>query len=137
MASKWSFKYKRLNLINMKAELKRIYCPDYDIKTYYPENEDNFSVFLQIFVGIEGEEFEESFDVELFTPQYLIENHQGDEIVIGKRAIIVFDYNFSNLEKRLKKYCDSCTGSTWGEIANKLMRMGKWEFEDYYQKEGL
>jgi hypothetical protein len=37
----------------MKAELKRIYCPDFDIKNHFPEDENNFCIFLQIFVGIQ------------------------------------------------------------------------------------
>lgn len=118
----------------MRAELKRISSPDCeDLTTYYPEDIQNFSVLLQVFVGEEGKTVEESFDVELCTPKYLMDNYSKEEIIIGRRQIIVFDYNFTLLENRLKKYCQSCTGKTWEEIACKLMRMGRWEFEDYQE----
>jgi hypothetical protein len=31
----------------------------------------------------------------------------------------------------INQYCESCAGETWDEIAGKVGRLGRWEFEDY------
>jgi hypothetical protein len=116
----------------MRAELKRISSPDCeDLKTFNPEDGECFSLLLQIFVGKEDHKAEESFDVELCTPKYLLNNYSEDKILIGNRMIVVFNYNYLTLEQQIRRYCQNCTGITWEEVACKLMRMGKWEFEDY------
>jgi hypothetical protein len=40
-------------------------------------------------------------------------------------------YNFPRIEGFIRHYVDECSGETWEEIAEKLARLGKWEFEDY------
>ncbi|MGV3502982.1 MAG: Imm8 family immunity protein [Adhaeribacter sp.] len=50
---------------------------------------------------------------------------------IGRRMIVVYYYNYLALEQQIREYCQNCTGNTWEEVACKLTRMGKWEFEDY------
>ena len=58
----------------MKAELKRIHSPDADLDVYYPEDPENFSLFLQLMIGPEGEDSEESFDILICTPKWILDN---------------------------------------------------------------
>lgn len=119
-------------MINMKAEVKGFHSPDInDLEKFIPDIEDNFSFLLQIFVGTSGKEGEESFDVLICTPKWIQGNYKEDDIILGIHKIIVFKYDFNSLKRRLEKSINTITGDNWEEIANKIGRIGKWEFEDY------
>jgi len=116
----------------MKAELKRLHSPDVEnLITYIPDDPDSFSFLLQTFVGPKGEEGEEAFDIEVCTPAWLSENYREEDIVIGRHLLIVFNYDYERIFQRIKLYVESCSGDTWDEVAQKVGRIGKWEFEDY------
>lgn len=118
----------------MKAEIKYIHSPDIeDLETYIPCIEDNFRFLLQVFVGIKGEKGEESFDIEIYTPKWLLSNCAKNEIILPKYSLIVFEYNFERIFQRIKQLIESCTGNTWEEIAQKAGLIGHWEFEDYQE----
>ena len=116
----------------MYAELKWIHSPDIDdFSSYYPENPDSFAFLLQAMIGIKGEDGEDTFDIEVCTPEWLKSNYSKDEVLIVRHMMIVFEYDFERIKQRIKKYCDGTSGKTWEEIAEKLSRIGHWEFEDY------
>lgn len=116
----------------MEAELKYLHSPDvYDLKAYEPTNSKEFSIFIQIMIGIKGEEGEESFNIILCTPEWIKVNYGPEDILIGRHHIIVQEYNYERLEKMIKEYIAKSSADTWGEIAEKLARLGHWEFEDY------
>jgi len=116
----------------MKAELKGIHSPDIDdLSQYRPADAGNFGFLLQAMAGPKGQEGEESFDVMICTPKWLVENHESHEIIFGYHHIMVFEYDYSRIVGAIDKYVRGCTGDNWNEIATKLSRMGKWEFEDY------
>lgn len=116
----------------MNIEIKSIHSPDIDdLLEYQPEKTDNFSFLLQLFIGPKNEKGEESFNLVVCTPKWLIEHHQKDEILMGYHYLLMFEYNFERLMGWLQQYVSSCTGHTWNECAKKLSRLGKWEFENY------
>ena len=43
-------------------------------------------------------------------------------------------YDYDRLVKMVELYCDSCEGKNWRDVAQKLSRLGKWEFEDYSEQ---
>jgi hypothetical protein len=102
-----------------------------DFETYYPEDDECFNFLLSVIVGIKGAKSEESFNVEVCTPKWMMANYPMDDIILGKNKIIVFQYNKENIFKRIKSLFDGRNGNTWEEIALKLSRIGQWEFEDY------
>ena len=116
----------------MIAEVKSIISPDIlDFKTYYPEDDTSFLFLLQVIVGIKGKEGGDTFDIEICTPQWLLQNYDASSIVFGRGRLIVFEYNIERIFNRITKFCESCSGNTWEEIAPKIGRIGLWEFEDY------
>ncbi len=116
----------------MKAKLKSVHSPDIDnLSAYTPDDADNFSFLLQVFVGPLGEEGEESFDIEVCTPKWLSDNYQLDDILIGRHLLIVFNYNYDRIINKIKSYVESCSGDRWDQLAEKIGRLGRWEFEDY------
>lgn len=116
----------------MKAKLIDLHSPDIDdLFNYVPEDPENFSFLLQAFVGIEGQEGEESFDIEVYTPKWLLSNHKKQDIIFAHYSIIVFAYEFSSIHGKIKSTIEGCTGSSWEEIAKKVGQIGRWEFENY------
>lgn len=116
----------------MKASLIRIHSPDvFNLAEFIPKNSDNFGVLLQLIVGPLNDDGEESFDVMLCTPQWLIANHSPSDVIIGRHYLIVFEYNYQRIYNRLKRIVESVEAETWDDIAILIGRVGKWEFEDY------
>jgi Immunity protein 8 len=116
----------------MRAKLKKLHSPDVArLASYVPPASHNFGFLLQLMVGPEGSEGEESFDVMVCTPEWLKENRNTADFIVGRHYLIAFEYDYNRLFNFLERYCSECTGETWQEVAQQLGRLGKWEFEDY------
>ncbi|WP_425508353.1 Imm8 family immunity protein [Tahibacter amnicola] len=35
------------------------------------------------------------------------------------------------MEREIRRYCERCIGGDWKAVAQKVARIGQWEFEDY------
>lgn len=119
----------------MKAKLKRLHSPDVDLQNYWPEDSRNFSFLLQAMIGPADTEGEESFDIEVCTPEWLRSQYSDSEVLSGHHFLIVFDYNLDQIKNYISHYCERCEADNWEQLANKLNRLGKWEFEDYSPSE--
>ena len=81
-------------------------------------------------VGLVGKQGEESFDILVCSPSWL-EDNIGDKIVDGRHHLIMRNYEYKKLWDYIDKYCSLQSGNNWQEVASRLARLGKWEFEDY------
>lgn len=125
-----SLGYRAMNV--MKPVLKRLHSPDaVDLTTFTPEDPSSFGVLLQAMFGPEGSEGEESFDVLLCTPTWLARKVEREGPIDGRHHLIVDKFDLAQVRSYFTAYATSCTGKTWPEVATKLSRLGKWEFEDY------
>lgn len=116
----------------MNAELKRLHSPDiYDLESFKPENPEVFGFLLQAMIGPEGKDGEESFDIEVCTPRWLEETYGIDAAIIGRHHLIVREYNYEKIVSTIKSFLRHCSGDSWSEVAEKVSRLGRWEFEDY------
>jgi hypothetical protein len=116
----------------MRAELKRLHSPDIDdLSTYRPTETDEFCFLLQVIAGPEGLDGEEAFDVVVCTPKWIARNNKPSALIVGRHYLIVFEYNYERIARFIEDYCVACEGSSWQEVAEKLGRLGRWEFEDY------
>lgn len=116
----------------MIPELKRIHSPDIDdLVNYIPETPECFSILIQIMVGPRGEDWEESFDIDVCTPRWIDKNQDKDEVLIARHYLIVIEFNYENIVEAIKKYLMSCSGKNWEEVAVKVGGLGHWEFEGF------
>ena len=116
----------------MRAELKRLHCPDInDLSGYAPQEADNFGFLLQAMIGPAGQEGEEAFDILVWTPAWLQRKYTATEIILGRHYLIVFRYDYQDLTSYIATFAEQCTGESWRDVAQQLSRLGKWEFEDY------
>jgi hypothetical protein len=114
----------------MKASLRYLHCPDvHDLSTWVPDGD--FAILVQLLVGPEGEEGEESFDITLCSLGWLADRVQEDDVVDGRHHLIVDTYDYNRIEEYLRERVSACEGLSWKEVGEKLGRLGYWEFEDY------
>jgi hypothetical protein len=118
----------------MKAAVRSLDSPDIpDLAHFVPAAPDDFAFLLEILVGPEDAPGEESFDVFVCTPNWLIHNHQPSDIIEGPHKLIVFEYDFGRLSDFITRWVNACEAPSWQALAEKIGRLGKWEFEDYQE----
>jgi hypothetical protein len=115
----------------MRAKLKQLESPDIDLESFWPQNVDSFGFPLRAMIGPEGEDGEESFDFFVCTPDWLKSHHEKTAVIFARHLLIVFEYDISKIRNHISRYCERCIGEDWQDIATKLARVGRWEFEDY------
>jgi hypothetical protein len=106
------------------AELKDLSS----LETYRPDGP--FGIHLFAIVGPSGSAGEESFGITVCTTEWFEQNVTAN-VAADRRHLFVRHYDYDEIKQYLVKYCSACTGSSWKEIANKVARIGFWEFEDY------
>jgi hypothetical protein len=116
----------------MRAELKSLYSPDANpLKDFAPAGP--FSILVTAMIGPAGQQGHESFDFMLCTPEWFASNIRED-FKMGRHYLFVRDFDYMQLERFVREYCGSCAEAPhWSALAEKLARLGKWEFEDYVQ----
>jgi Immunity protein 8 len=115
----------------MRAKLKELHSPDIDWDSYYPEDPTTFGFLLQAMIGIDGQEGDESFDIQVCSPEWLKKEYKKNDILFGRHLLIVFEYDKKRIESKISGYCERCFGENWQDLAEKLSRIGHWEFEDF------
>jgi hypothetical protein len=55
---------------------------------------------------------------------------QEEDIICGRHFLFVLGYNLKNILTRIRHLIESCYGDDWDEVAEKVGRIGFWEFED-------
>jgi hypothetical protein len=119
-------------MTSVKPALKRLHSPDvFDLESFSPVDPACFSFLLQAMFGPEDGDGEESFDVLVCTPAWLSGEVEREGFVAGRHHLIVREFNLEQIRSFLVGYAGTCVGRTWREVAEKLSRLGKWEFEDY------
>jgi hypothetical protein len=128
MVLEWSSNYYGFA---MKAEFRRLHSPDVEDLVDWAPEDDAFAVLVQIMAAPEGSPGEESFDVTVCSPAWVTQLVERGGIIEGRHMLIVANYDYSRLRDYILEYVSSCSGETWQQVAAKLSRLGRWEFEDY------
>jgi hypothetical protein len=116
----------------MRAILKRLHSPDVDdLASYIPEDPEDFVFLLQMMVGPDGAEGEESFDVTVCSPKWMLRTGKSEDVVIGRHKLIMLQCDYQRLTSAINAFLKQCVGDSWPEVAAKVGRLGRWEFEDY------
>jgi len=114
------------------AKVKAIHSLGIDnLETYLPEEPDRFCISVRVIVGPTEDEGEESFDVNVCTPKWLADACERDGFVVGRHYLVVNAFNYAFLKQIITKLIERCSGNSWQEVAEKVGRIGYWEFEDY------
>jgi hypothetical protein len=101
-----------------------------DLAAWSPER-DSWELGLRILAGPEGGPGEESFDVMVCSIGWLAERLRRDAVVDGRHRLFVERFDWPVLRANIERRVRECEGPTWTDVAEKLARLGYWEFEDY------
>lgn len=116
----------------ISAEVKALYSLDVDnLEQYAPDHPDVFLLQLRAIVGPKGGPGEESFDIKVCTPGWLANRCKIEGFVVGRHYLIVDMYDFASLKSIIVKLIENCSADSWQWLAQKVARIGYWEFEDY------
>lgn len=121
-----------------KAILIDVFSPDVeDLPSFKPDDPENFCILLQLSVGFSENDLQnpsgETFDLEVYTPKWLLSKYKKDAIFFPRHTLLVFSFNYREIYKKIKRAIEYCTGETWEEIAKKINTFAAWEFEEYQE----
>jgi hypothetical protein len=102
-----------------------------DLARHIPENPQDFSVLVRVLVGPHGGEGEESFDINVCTPQWLKDQVRRDGSVLGLHRLFIDSYDPPRIKTLITKLMERNSGESWRDVAEKISRIAHWEFEDY------
>lgn len=116
----------------MRAQLKHLL--DDDLDRLSSDEPSEFVYLAQMIVGPSDGPGEESFDVVVCTPEWLAAAVRRNGGLFDPRHHLVVD--FETFDRRavhdwLSARVHEASGGTWPEVAERLARLGHWEFEDY------
>jgi Immunity protein 8 len=98
------------------------------LETFRPEGP--FGIYIFAIVGPAGGAGGESFGITVCTPEWF-EQNMKNSVVSGRHYLFVKEYNYEELQRFMMGYCSTSMGNSWAEVAQKVSRIGYWEFEDY------
>ena len=116
----------------MKMVIRDIRSPDVrDLATWEPDDPSDFMVLVEVSAGRIDGPGEELFGIEVATPAFLAGEISRRGPLFGRHFLFVERWEWPRIEATIREYVDGLTGETWSELAGKLGRIGRWEFEDY------
>ncbi|WP_118988311.1 immunity 8 family protein [Photorhabdus sp. CRCIA-P01] len=113
----------------MKANLKALWSDHFLLEEFAPPENDNFSLWIELSIGVHDEEGADYFQVQICTPEWLCNHHWQPELI--RHTLLVRKYDLAEIQKTITDYIEQCEGNDWMEIAQKLSRVFAWEYEDY------
>jgi hypothetical protein len=116
---------------SVRAAAKRFHSPDADLDTLVPADPTDVGVLVQMMAGPADGPGEESFDVVVCTPLWLPSFTKEQGRVIGRHHLIVESWDWPRVRTFLTHEVEAHEAPTWRDLAAKISRIGKWEFEDY------
>jgi Immunity protein 8 len=91
-------------------------------------------VLVQIMAGPADGPGSESFDVVVCTPSWLGELARRDGPITGRHHLIVDRFDADQVRSYLTAEVEAEEAPSWKALAERIGRIGKWEFEDYAER---
>ena len=116
----------------MRPELRGLSSPDLlDMRSSMPDEPDDFCILVEALIGPVDGPGAESFGFLVCTPRWLSrEVVARSRVTFGKHYLFVAHYDYDILWGSISLLCQRIRGATWREVAERLSKYGRWEFED-------
>lgn len=118
----------------MHAELKGLDsadAPAHDIAAYTPADAGHFGLNVTASIGPAGEEGAELFSFTVCSASWLKAQSLQKGFVFQRHTLLLERWDPDLVQRSLSDLCLRTEGESWHEVAVKLSRFGRWEFEDY------
>lgn len=112
----------------MRAEVRYFEWPDLERGVDATETTSTLMVFAAGPLGGPGEE---TFQATVCTPVGLSALVERDGVVAGRHFLFVERIVTAQVEDFVRDRLRRMDGESWPELAEKIGRLGLWEFEDY------
>lgn len=119
-------------MINL--ELKSIYLNNSSFKDFSPEIPDNFCQWLDLDIGIQGDEKSSIFSFCVCTPKWILHNFEDKKFFWGEAMMIIEEFNHEIIEKEIKSTLLFCSRNNWETSLLYLLRFFTWEFEEFQER---
>ena len=123
-----------LHNLPMRAELKSLDSAAAldGLREFHPDDPESFEIEVAATVGPPGVGGGDLFNFSACTARWLqtYPPEKGFAFLHGYLLLTRWDFNV--LERAINDLCFRTEGSDWDEVATKLSRYGRWEFEDYH-----
>jgi hypothetical protein len=96
-----------------------------------PSPLEPFSFQVVLRVGAAGRPGDDLFIVDVCNPLWIQRECAFRGAIIGATRVIVDTFALASFQALATRYCSSCVGDTWDEVALRVARLGRWECEDY------
>ena len=113
----------------MRAEVRHVRFPD--LETGQPFDPVNTVQLAEVYVGLVGEPGEEQYQVTACTPAALVDLLATQSFLLGRHWLFVAEFWPATVEAALRKLIGNIEAPSRVELAQKVSRIGLWEFEDY------
>lgn len=135
----------------MRGELKSFCIRDCegDPADFVPEDPECFGVYVQAFIGEEGDPRSDSFDFMVCSPRWLVDNfnhpfmaadcedwYETPNLHFGRELVLMERWDYGELWSCIQAVCVDFEGPDWRTVANRIGRWMPWEF-DYRFDEAL
>ncbi|MEM9516618.1 MAG: Imm8 family immunity protein [Actinomycetota bacterium] len=115
----------------MRAQIRGIHSPDVDDPATWTPEQPGWCLFVQLFVGPEDGPGEESFGVVVCDPSWIGQQVEDGSVLDGRHTLVIDEFDWASLETYFQQRVGSYEENSWVDLAAKLSRLGRWEFEDY------
>jgi Immunity protein 8 len=102
-----------------------------DLRDFRPNNPESLAIEVAATVGPPGVEGGDLFYFSACTAQWLQTDQPEKGFAFLHGYLLLTRWDFNVLERAIGDLCFRTEGSDWDEVATKLSRYGRWEFEDY------
>lgn len=99
-------------------------------ETYVSASPHRDAFTLRMLVGRPDSDGLEAFDVLVCTPAWLADEVLRHGPQIGRHMLIVERLDIGRAQEFLRRRVEQISAPTWHEVAEKVSRLGLWEFED-------
>ena len=102
-----------------------------DLDIFCPADPENFSVIVEMGIGVSGSEGFDNYTVNVCTPAWLKNDlEKNGKPIFVKGTLLVEEYNPKVIVSRIKEVIVATSGKDWKDCNLKLVRYFNWEFED-------
>jgi hypothetical protein len=116
----------------VRAEVKSWLSEDFPDGKSSPDDSDDCCVEIQANIGPVGGDGADTFEFTVCTPRGLARRLDADgRPYWGRGTLVVGHFSWDAVEAAMHQYVRSVSGEDWAELAAKLSRVMRWEFEDY------
>jgi hypothetical protein len=116
----------------INAKVRGIFSVEMDeLELHVPLDTQNFSAVVRVMVGPRDGDGEESFDINVCSPEWLKERVELDGFALGLHRLFIESYDPARIRKLITKFVEKYSGESWQELGLKLSRIAYWEFQDH------